>query len=451
MVQTPAGLDSTQVRCIIPRMSSAVVQNSDFPDFEQVKGVEAARVQQRKRVCPFNISSIHAKAIDRVANADRDSFFQIQPATQVDQALLDALKPGNGNGKPLTAQEQAEQYKELCERIFSEAFAEENMSLEDLKPQRVRVAWRICREIGRIKGQVPEDEMLFDCLQGHPGNIDPWQIPERFKPPVMQSYLRSMSQEAIYYMVKAETTLPECLQHCEYDDFNTGTFKYTSGLGILPPIVPKIFRDDHGKVKDDYNPETDVSLSYYTKMIEAIIKELHIFRSGSKNPNEGRLGLIGLLDPTTIRLAFPSRIEICTWEGMLVEEACQWLVEHSQQRVRQQLHDHYGLMPHECLSVIKMAKIHARKQLEGDTEEDKAIMVMRLEDFAKRARGSLDIRAELAALKQLSIIQGLARIDADDWVREMVDSIRVESKRRQALQKEADTPQIEVIDVTPSQ
>ena len=56
-------------------------------------------------------------------------------------------------------------------------------------------------------------------------------------------------------------------------------------------------------------------------------------------------------------------------------------------------------------------------------------MVLQLEDTARRAKEACDLRAELMALKQIGIIQGLSANDNDDMNKIMIGVIEREHKR----------------------
>lgn len=67
-----------------------------------------------------------------------------------------------------------------------------------------------------------------------------------------------------------------------------------------------------------------------------------------------------------------------------------------------------------------LANAYLRDFSTASTEDDRLLMVARLEDIASRARGALDTRTELAAANALAKVQGLAFIDDTKSQREMV-------------------------------
>lgn len=61
-------------------------------------------------------------------------------------------------------------------------------------------------------------------------------------------------------------------------------------------------------------------------------------------------------------------------------------------------------------------------------------MLLRLDDFCRRAREGLDLRAELSGLKAISVIQGLARTEGGDIVSDFVNVVRSFTKEQGGMQ-----------------
>ncbi len=277
--------------------------------------------------------------------------------------------------------------------VWARAFMEEKLTLEDLLPYRIRAAWRIVREMGRLKGLVADDEGL-DCILGI--SPDPWAEPCGFGTDDTEMYSR----------------------------LNGDVARSLVMLPLLPPAM-----DD--TPCEGYNPRTDDRLHQYMATIHFISLYLHIERGSRLDPAQGRYGLYGIEDPSLIRLSFPSRLQILAWEDMIVEEAFRCMAEDGQAAAEEFLHDTYGLRSFETLSLIKLAKCKARKRLENDLEEDRAIMIYRLDEVARRAKTGMDLRTELGALKQMALVMGLGRSDPEDSLRDMIDVVaRVASESR---------------------
>lgn len=333
----------------------------------------------------------------------------------------------------------------LAKEAISQAFAIEKYTLADTLPFRIRVAWRITREIARLKGLAAEDETLAAGLVPTRTNRDPWTIPTCYKTPAGGRPNRdAICHEAIHIMIKAE----------ELEEFDQPTtFPVAEGekpqrlgrgaLALLPPEVPWRWRnkDPNGahEILDCYDPHRDKLLQTWISLVEAIARYLQIERGTEENTEMGRLGLLGLVDPETARIAWPNRLQLLFWEEMLINDTLEMLTEKSITSVRKKLQKRHGFTSYEAMSVIKMAFELGRERTEMDVEEQRAIMVLRLEGYLERARSNMDLRAELAGFKQMAIIQGLSKADPEDTL------AIFNSLVKQADEK--DVKSVEVVDV----
>ncbi|MCP4897902.1 MAG: hypothetical protein GY906_13095 [bacterium] len=274
--------------------------------------------------------------------------------------------------------------------LWDQVFAEERLTLEDLLPYRIRSCWRIVREMARLKGLIADDEGLDVVLAMKP---DPWIEPSGY----------AVEDKALYSRLNAEVS------------------EQLRDISLLPPKAPSIRPD--GAVDPTYDPNSDVLLAKYMRTTHFLSLYLQIERGSVTDPSQGRYGLYGIGDPTLIRLAFPSRLQILAWEEIVVEETFKCMTEVGQSGAEEFLQDTYGLRPFEVNSIIKLAKSRARSKLENDLEEDRAVMVFRLEELARRAKDGLDLRVELGALKQMALVMGLGRTDPEDSLRDFIDVV----------------------------
>jgi hypothetical protein len=270
--------------------------------------------------------------------------------------------------------------------FWDQTFVEENLTLEDLLPYRVRVAWRIAREIARLKGLIADDEQLNTLMAMAP---DPWQKPTGF--------------------VTSDRSM--------YSRLNKTIAQSLRDVALLPP---KLRAQDAGA---QYDPSRDIRLQSYLEIITFISKYLFIEHGSKKDPAQGRYGLYGLLDQNLTRLAFPSRLQILAWEDLLTTEVLHCMAEEGQMGAEEFLRDTYGLRTFEIDSVVKLAKGTARRKMENDLEDDRAVMVFQLDDVARRAKDGLDLRVELAARKQQALVLGLGRTEAEDQFRDFLEVV----------------------------
>ena len=293
--------------------------------------------------------------------------------------------------------------------FFRAMFREEQLTLEDNTPLRVRAAWRIVRELARISGLVSQQEKLEDMDIMSPC---PWTLGGGCRMPG--------ADEKTGYLGRV---WPIVRMLC--DD---------GGLPLLPPPVPSRFVDADG-VKSNYDPSKvghDPVLLSYVAVISAVSKYLGIHSGSVEYPDAGKLGMYGLEDPHLVRLAFPSRLQIMACEDLIVAEALELLVKHGTTKARKQLELRYGMVPREAKSALQMAMTESRERLSASgTDEERSLMVLRLEAYIDKCGAKSDLRSELGALKQLTVLLGLNKADPDDIMKEFVDIVAsVASKSR---------------------
>jgi hypothetical protein len=347
-----------------------------------------------------------------------------------EQAIL--RRPGFQAPEQLDPKKPAAGSEAWQKEMLQRAYAEQSLTLEDLLPHRIRVAWRIVRELGRIKGLVGAEEPLCDALKPNSLCLDPWQIPVA---PWVQPRSPN-SQQPGFNLLKTILDAEEIAEDLQYHrfDFETSTWKAYPGLALLPPPVPIRWWDDQCEIRPDYEPDEDKALALYVRAVELVTKALYVEQGSDHDPDQGRYGLTGLLDAETIRLAFPTRLQILTWEELITEEAMDLLIDTSVQKTRKILKQRYGLQAHEITTVLRLAIRLAQLQTSADPEENRSVMVMRLEDYVRRSRDSMDMRSEMQGLKQMSIVQGLGNEDKQDLFTGMIDAVRnVANERRSQM------------------
>ena len=399
-----------------------------------------------------------------------DAQAQTHPDEPLAPRELLRLKKQENSEDPL---QQKKLEQEVTRRIINQVFYEPDATLEDLTPHRIRVAHRLVREMARHRGYIRPDEMLIEALE--PAYVPPaedestieidneeteaevsttnslvfdrWLYPEHYqKPPYDQKnpHMR-LFLNVVQLMLDAEEINPSYLPfqwvaktvkfEIEPDTFQEEQRWFPHhypGVALLPPGIPYPFILADGTIRKDYdcqNPSHDPALHAYIKIIKALSEALYIDLGSLEDPDSGRYGLAGLFEPSTIRQAFPSRVQMMTWESLLVDETLDNIVRDGMPKANRLLQDRYGYQSIEAQQFLKMAKAKAAYLASGDSEEDRGVMILRLEDAARRARESLDIRAELAALKNLAIVQGLSRVDPQDAMSDFVSIVKNMSGR----------------------
>lgn len=334
------------------------------------------------------------------------------------------------------------EYKQFLEDQMAQAFGREAMTLADTEAYRTQAIYRIIREIAISTGRCGANEPLSNAIKIDPSRPDPWQAP-------MDKYVPSGSTFVCGGLVDALRTAAylddeHLAWYIEprYDD-ETGETKPTialgSGLPLMPPPPPLYNYDEDGKLKQDvYDPQEDPGLLCYINALRSVADYLRIPDGTSAEPNRGYLSLMGVYTPSLIRLAMPSPGQLMSWEEAIVKETLEVMVSGKVHReddgdapslkrisnVRTYLSETYGLQAFEADAMVHMARDMAKKLTESSMEEEKGMMLLRLDAYMNRAREALDLKAEMNAMKQIAMITGLTKQEGDQTAKDFIDVVR---------------------------
>jgi hypothetical protein len=157
-----------------------------------------------------------------------------------------------------------------------------------------------------------------------------------------------------------------------------------------------------------------------------LVKLLNLHEGTLKDPHAGRYGLYGLLTSENSELytiAYPTREDLLHYEARLVEECYNILIEKSVIGLEQHIKLNYNFNTAENTLLCQFASQRSQFRLNYSLEQEKAMILTRLENIANKAQQSLDIRAELAALKVHAVITGLGKVDPPDEMTTIIDAI----------------------------
>jgi hypothetical protein len=319
--------------------------------------------------------------------------------------------------------------KSLFARVFYEDRLRSENETKELLPYRVRVAYRITKELAKQKNICHHEEPLSEALtpreirENQDGpvavwNPDPWTIGNHFDPDqAKNSKVRAPTQY--------KELVPIFLQSEEASHALHGN-KTEVGFGLMPPPAPQ--PETNGHKYDPNDPTTDPLLHLWLDAVDIIVLKLGISNGTANDPDHGTLGLLGMLDPQTVRQVWPTRTQIMMWEGILTEETLDLMLKGTAQTTRKELEHKYGFNQREQNGLIRQANVLARQLTTGDREDARAIMVLRLEEYCRRSREALDLRAELNGMKQLSIITGLSDAANNDPMTDFLDAVKQVSR-----------------------
>lgn len=360
------------------------------------------------------------------------------------------------------------EYTALLKRTFDEVFRSNELTLDDTTNERIRAGWRIVREMARSKRLIQLDEPLLTAIFTRtPTALDMWTMPTEV-PTLNQSF---------EYLGKPDTTAnPIYLQLCadalrlksdywpwaqaeitttteapDPDDINPTDdpddhyfdktaparfcpapepFVLRAGLPLLPPPVPLKFYDASGQITDLYDTRNDPGLKLYIRAVDTTADYLGIYHGSAKDPEAGRRGMMGLTNAQTCRIAFPTRMQMIAWEYILINQTLKLLVKHGGRITYNYLIEHYGFNHSEVNGVLRMTKKFAKELVNADRAEDRALMLLRCEDLMRRARNSMDHKAEQNAMKQMSMILGLTRTEEDETLSDFVQIVKTATEKR---------------------
>lgn len=338
---------------------------------------------------------------------------------------LTVLDTGEIEGEPTPSDpEKAPQKQRTQKELFQAAFAKARLSLDDMAPYRTRVVWRTTRYLAIKLGVMQPTMLLGDMPQeaGDPINgIDPWHRPippERLTPPHPDALTRQLMSLAHQCLAHADP-VPFQRLHPTQDRIETVE---AAGFTLLP---------------------TTQTAPYWSMSFDAICNALYVPRGAAKDKEQGNLGMMGLTDPErpdiTV-LACPSIAELLMWELFLIDEATKMLANTGEHLIDTAFREHYGLLPFETDAIISRARKAILERVSLDVEEQRALMVMRINDVMARAKEALDPRAELMALKLLSQTVGITRAEPEDLKSMFRKVVGEASKERRQLEyRESET------------
>jgi|TARA_Y100000296_G_C5177394_1_gene260909 hypothetical protein len=173
----------------------------------------------------------------------------------------------------------------------------------------------------------------------------------------------------------------------------------------------------------------DPQIEDYVQYADKIIQHLAIMRGPRLDPKSGWYGIFGMVDPQTAPLIYPTQDQVADLEVSLVEYCTTELARVSQGELKKHLQYKYGLHRYEQSVLISFAIDNALSRLEVDEDQEKALILLNLEDIANRARKLNDVRAELAVQKTKAQITGLTRAPKQKTeLEDIEETIRLVSK-----------------------
>lgn len=307
-------------------------------------------------------------------------------------------------------------YRRMSEReahaSMAHAFMLANMTVEERTRYRHLVAWVVTREMATGMEILNHDEPISALSIPDARGIDVYLEPP--KPPRAQQLMRVLSRvpdpDPRNALTVSELLLPE------------------NGLPLMPTE----------QTRTRYFV-TVMMLAAKTGLLErgtAMMPELWATAFGDL---PGLEEAIYAEDPTAALKpwadAWPrDRLELELFEEQVVRWAMKRMVNdaNASHAVIQQLRDTFGLSWTAASGVVRMARGEASRMMSADLEENRALMVARIESYIQRSKKALDLDSESKGLKMLAAVQGLTRTDPATQLDEIVNAIGAISKEMDA-------------------
>lgn len=308
---------------------------------------------------------------------------------------LEAFLDG-GRLRRLTSRE----VQEWMADVFEAARAADDLELNpDHHGYRVMALWRIVRCMAMTVGLCSGDELLEDAIETMVPS--PWATPIR---PI------SADPEAVDGVPMTAAAQRKVWALCN-----------ASGLQLLPPSTISHRKDP-------------MALSAWVIAANIIAKSV-----GLANTEIGLAGIQGLLEGDGALRCDVTSEEVIRFEDMIVSEVQDLYLDKGERLTLRHLRDEYDIKRKEAMALLRLSKTLAFKQTQASVEEKRALQERRLENYLARCKETLDMAGEMVAMKELSKIQGLTRVDPENMALEFMDTVSRVAKEQDGKNLDAAT------------
>lgn len=388
---------------------------------------------------------------------DSETSMLLSRALPLSQADLEAIRMKDKYTKSM-------QYRlEQC-RLTS-------LTLDETTGPRLRVAYRLCRLLSLMQGLGSSGVPLSLMLGTACPEINLFDIPRRFDP--FKGYGRGMAAPRKLLQEITESQY-------RYTFMIDGSLYMSQGMSILPPPLPDQYLSGtphidrrEGAYPANYDPRSDVPLSFYLNIMEFLANHLEIgggdlgigggFKGIQKGIDTGtesmknvtsintddKGALLALLNPNIARLSWPCRDDIETFEEtVLLPYIEDIMVENPQIDAENLLKEEMGLTRTEAVDYIEMAKTYAQNVHTYDPDRERSPMISRINRLAQKCDDAGMVTTQLNSFKQVCQILGLTKHDDDITVdkraglrNELEAKFKEEKILAQAEPQEPDSPE----------
>lgn len=257
------------------------------------------------------------------------------------------------------------------EEIFDQAYKEDLFQLKDFEAPRLLTVWRIIRAFFSAQGKLYPDTPLSSLP------FSSWQEP-----------LSPDELSATSFPLEIKKLILNLSEHRYWPE------QEKAGLTILPPPPPTKRRSKR------YRDLTET----YVELLGLIAEGL-----GVSSSETGRFSLYGLTDPNYVLDLFPMPSDVIAFETEMIEVATEELAASPFGRASKVLSKKFLLTRPEAKGLIDLALVRAEDLVLSSDSQNRALIVLRLEDLMHRAREEGNLREEGNALKQLAQTLGVSQ------------------------------------------
>lgn len=315
-----------------------------------------------------------------------------------------------------------------------------SLTLADTKGYRTRTAYRLIRQMARIRGLLEGFDMLQTALNLRPDEtgMSLWHTPL----PLVETHFLT-GNRGIRAVLSGVSETGD-----EYTYRTPGGFMRFRGATTLPPPVPDRFYSQRNpsviwkerlsrKVPSGYSPKEDMPLILYCEAMTMLSEQLGIRRGSPREPWAGEYGLAGLLNPYTARIAWPTRDELVLYEEEFLLKVFDKLCLVSVRATENWLQQFFGLSRLEALDIAKTALAIGAVLYSEGAEEMRSLEIKRLDALEDKCDTASDPRAQIAAKRLRLQALGLTRNEEGEGMQAMRDAATAGLR-----EKEVDTEEI---------
>lgn len=331
----------------------------------------------------------------------------------------------------------AEHHRQWVGAVFERLMQESRASLDETLASRALCAWRITREMAYLRKIIDKHDTLSDVpFSFEPDWGNPWVVPTPLK-------LNRGAMKRPYYSEAAVRAMQaaEILPNGQGQTLFEGEPE-VKGLALTPP----------GQISlpvQEGDPYHDPLLSKWIEVISGIGSALGLANGPHIDTFPPSTGYFPLLDPERARSHWPSIPQILLFEQILLEEVQSLVSANSYMVAKEEMRRKYGLTTFEFESIFAVVKARIRDFLDTDTEDHRAMLVMRIENFVDRAKDALDLSNEIKGLKALGVVLGVGKLEAKDSMKDFVQIVqqmseakRLERERNLSILDGPEQPQL---------